>query len=127
MWNYKKGILLNRKTTRTSCQGLLVIIFNRFYTDFLYYRDSDSIDDNAVGPPNSNPYDVQEASLQFTEESDKQNDIDSPDTNIKAALKAREALKNNNNYTKNGKLSNGNIENGALDTRIIEGLQTTEI
>lgn len=91
--------------------------------------DSDSIDDNAVGPPNSNPYDEQEASLQFTEESDKYNDIGSPDMNIKAALQARNALKNNNNYTKNGgyKISNGKLDNGAPDTKIIEGLQTTEI
>lgn len=51
--------------------------------------------------------------------------------NIKAALQARNNLKNNlnNNITKNGayKISNGNIENGILDTKIIEGLQTTEI
>jgi hypothetical protein len=50
------------------------------------------IDDNAVGPPNTNPYDEQEASIHFSEESDKQNDICSPDMNIKAALQARNNL-----------------------------------
>ncbi|CAC5393753.1 CDH23 [Mytilus coruscus] len=89
--------------------------------------DSDSIDDNAVGPPNPNRYDEQEASLQFSEENNKHNDIGSPDMNIKAALQAHNAMRNNNNETKNGKISNGNMQNGALDTRMIEGLQTTEI
>jgi hypothetical protein len=69
--------------------------------------------------------------MHFSEESDKQNDTCSPDMNIKAALQARNNLKNNlnNNITKNGAytISNGNIENGILDTKIIEGLQTTEI
>lgn len=104
------------------------LIYLNIDTDFfLFYRDYDAIDDNAVGPPNPNRYDEQEASLQFAEENNKHNDIGSPDMNIKAALQAHNAMRNNNNETKNGKISNGNMPNGALDTRMIEGLQTTEI
>lgn len=95
----------------------------------MYYRDSDSIDENVVGPPTSSPYDVQEASLQFSEESAKTNDVGSPDMNLKAALHAHNVMKNNNNLTQNGgyKMSNGTFDNVCLDTKVIEGLQTTEI
>lgn len=49
--------------------------------------------------------------------------------NLKAALYAHNVMKNNNNLTQNGgyKLSNGTVDSVSLDTKVIEGLQTTEI
>ncbi|KAK3090257.1 hypothetical protein FSP39_010440 [Pinctada imbricata] len=93
--------------------------------------DDDSIDNNEVDASQITPYDVQEASMHFPRETDKDNILGPPDMNLKAALSAHDSVNKRNgtsSFRSPGSKSNGHIDqNGGPNSRLFHGLQTTDI
>lgn len=91
-----------------------------------YYREDDDLDDNAVDPSQPKPFDTQETWMTFYKENNKNQNIGSPDMNLKDTLYIHNITKDKipeNLVSSNGKV----IENGNVETRMVNGLQTTDI
>ena len=87
-----------------------------------YFRDDDSLDDNAVDHPKPGQYSEQQMNMNFYHEDysqQAQSKLGSGDAILSEAIQQHEAEK----------AKNGSVQNGGFDfkTKTFEGLPTTEI